>query len=134
MRFRPLNIKLLAFLAISLSLVNMVRVIASIKYWQTLVQYDARSGPGYSLTTGLIGAVAFFILFLGIWNHKPWAWRWTFYSAFIYSSWYWLDRLLLQYPRPNWPFALIVNTIMILVTAVNLLSPRVRLYFSEEER
>jgi len=40
-----------------------------------------------------------------------------------YTLWWWADRLLLQAPRPNWPFAL-TATIVLLALAASLIFNR----------
>ena len=54
-----------------------------------------------------------FILLWGIWQKKAWAVKMLIGAATGYTVWYWCERLIWQNPRPNWPFAVIVNLILI---------------------
>jgi NADH:ubiquinone oxidoreductase subunit 6 (subunit J) len=39
---------------------------------------------------------------------------WMFAGIFIlWSIWYWSERLIWQRPHPNWPFAVIVNLVLL---------------------
>jgi hypothetical protein len=39
-------------------------------------------------------------------------------AAAGYSVWYWIERLVWQEPRPNWPFAVILNLIVLGIFSV----------------
>jgi hypothetical protein len=49
----------------------------------------------------------------GLWRRKAWAAKALIWAAAGYTSWYWLDRLLFQSPRANWPFVLLVNLFLL---------------------
>jgi hypothetical protein len=44
---------------------------------------------------------------------KGWASKLLLGTAAGYTVWYWYERLAWQNPHPNWPFAVIVNLVLI---------------------
>ena len=48
-----------------------------------------------------------------IWQKKAWTVKLLFGASAGYTVWYWSERLIWQSPHPNWPFAVIVNLVLI---------------------
>jgi multisubunit Na+/H+ antiporter MnhE subunit len=51
--------------------------------------------------------------FWGIWQKKAWTAKLLLGAAAGYTVWYWSERLIWQRPHPNWPFAVIVNLVLL---------------------
>jgi hypothetical protein len=102
-----------------LALWNGLRLIQAIIFWPILTEYNSSPGPLYLAVSGGVWLLAGVSAVLGMWKGKKWAWYMVVGGTPSYLCWYWLDRLVLQEPHSNWPFAL-VSTI-ILLSLVGLL-------------
>ena len=49
-----------------------------------------------------------------LWRGVPWMRTLIAASAFLYTCWYWGDRLLFQPGRPDWLFSAVVNLLLLL--------------------
>ena len=56
--------------------------------------------------------IGIFILW-SIWQRKAWAAKLLLGASAGYSVWYWSERFIWQSPHPNWPFAVIVNLVLL---------------------
>ena len=113
----------LLWMVLCLTAWNAIRLFAAIANWDLLAEFAPRPGPLYiSLSAAfwtLGGAAAWMAI------RRPG--RRARLAAALYFSgyalWWWTDRLLLQAPRPNWPFAL-AATIILLALAASLIFNR----------
>lgn len=123
---RPIAVTSLALLVLTLSAWNGLRLGAAIASWQVLIEYGAK--PLYIAISGSTWALAGIPLFAGLWRGKAWARKMAYITAAGYASWVWFDRLVLQTPHANWPFALAV-TVALLSFAIITLSLRGSKFF-----
>jgi len=108
---RPTSVTLLVLLTLAIAIWNGLRLVQSIVFWSILKEYHADPGPLYGT---LIGGGWFLVglpIAWGLWHGKAWAWFSALVGAVGYGSWYWFDRLVLQEPHSNWPFALVLTII-----------------------
>ena len=117
---RPFSVTLLALLVLIFTGWNALRLGAAIAAWQTLAEYGARGGPLYSAVSGAFWQIVGITAFVGIWWGKTWGMKAAIIAAAGYASWYWFDRLVMQFPRANWPFALVVTIILLSLTLLTL--------------
>lgn len=129
---RPNRVKLLALLCLWLAIWNGIRLSQAIFFWQTLETYHAR--PVYIAVSGGIWLLLGLALTFGLWHGKPWAWYAALGGAAGYGSWYWFDRLILQEPRPSWPFAIGVMVLLLVYVAFTLFTRPTRIFFGNERR
>jgi len=127
---RPFRISLLALFAFCFSIWNALRLVEAIYSWKTLLEYGAY--PFYLALTGGIWLIAGLFLTWGLWRGRRWAWLAATLVTPAYAAWYWLDRLLLQQPHSNWPYALIVTAILLLLVLLVLLSSKTRRFFHRD--
>jgi hypothetical protein len=111
---RPIGVYFLSLFILCLSLWNGLRLIQAIHFWPILNEYKAYPGPLYVAISGGLWLLVGLFLLWGFWRGRRWAWFSTLGSVVIYTAWYWSDRLILQEPHPNWPFALLSTVISIL--------------------
>lgn len=114
-----------------LALLNSLRLVQAIHFWDTLTGYQMRGGPFYLAVSGGIWAAIGFLLCWATWQGKSWAWAGTLGGASGYGSWYWFDRLALQTPHVNWPFALVTTAVFLIIVLFILYSPRSRQFYSK---
>jgi hypothetical protein len=132
-RKRPFGVTLLLWLVLSLSAWGTVRLLAALRWWDVLNEFEARLSPLYLSITGagwvLLGGVLLWSLFSG----KPWTRLAVPISIFLWLSEYWIERMFFESPRANLPFALIASIILLTVTLVSALSQRTKEFFIRSE-
>lgn len=126
---RPIRISLLAISNCLISVWYGLRLVEAIRFWGSLSEYHARPGPLYISATGGFWLLAGLALAWGLWSGKSWGWYGEIRGSVGYIIWYWFDRLILQYPHANWPFALACSIFGLAVVLLILLSPKTVRYF-----
>lgn len=92
---RPWSVTLLALGVLSITVINLIRFVLSIRYWSFL---SARAGisPFYLTLTGFIWSATGLVLFWGLWKAKIWAPRLMQAMALTYALYFWLDHIFLM--------------------------------------
>jgi hypothetical protein len=127
---RPVRVTILALAVLVVAAINGLRLGEAIFFWKTLVKYDAHSL--YIAISGGVWFVVGLLLTWGLWRGKTWAWVAAFGGAASYASWYWFDRLVLQTPHANWPFALIFTVVSVSLILVILFSHKTKQFFQRD--
>ena len=109
-RFR---VTLLLCLVLILTAWNAVRLWTAIAWQNVLNEFSTQPVSSITAISGAIWMVAGIILLWSIWQKKAWAANLLLGATAGYTVWYWSERLIWQNPHPNWPFAVIVNLILI---------------------
>jgi hypothetical protein len=105
----PFRVTLLLWLVLILTAWNALRLWTSLAWHNVLIEFSARPAPLIITTVSLVWIVTGIAIVWGIWQNKEWTSKLLLGSAVGYTIWYWSERLLWQEPRPNWPFAVILN-------------------------
>jgi hypothetical protein len=126
-RTRPIGVIILLFSVFWLASWNGLRLGTAIFFWKTLTEYGAH--PLYIAASGGVWLIAAFWLVWGLWQGKTWGWMAAFSGIAGYVAWYWLDRLVLQKPHANWPYALTATVVSLLIVLPILFLHNTRLYF-----
>ena len=131
---RPVPVTLLAWGVLILTMFNVVRFSTALAQWDLILSFMKRPGPIYIALTGLIWGLGWLIAFLGLWFGSRWARTVTLSIAILYSTYYWIDRLIYQSEgaRKNLSFSLSLTIFFLISTAVILLLPGSRKYFQTE--
>jgi len=108
-----------------------LRLGEAIFFWKMLKEYG--NYPQYIAISGGFWLLAAVFLLRGIWLGKTWSWAGVIISTVVYGVWYWFDRLALQVPHANWPFALAVTVLLAVFFVFILLCPKTRAYFNIQE-
>jgi len=114
MNKRSLGVTLSVWLVLFLTAWNALRFFTAIAWRDRLIEFSA-SPPFW--VTALVGAVWLVTGCIVLWSigwGKKWAGNMLLGAAAGYSIWYWIERLVWQAPRPNWPFAVILNLLLVL--------------------
>jgi hypothetical protein len=144
-RARPGSVTILALGVLIITVINLIRLILSITYWDFLDSWPGVS-PLYVVSTGFIWALTGSLLLWGLWRAKNWAPRLMQAVALTYALYYWLDSIfLMDHPISgamgaqrallpvNWQFAVGVTVVCLVYTAWTLRRPKVRVYFGLDE-
>jgi hypothetical protein len=125
----PLRITLLLWLVLIITAWNLIRLVTSIGWYDTLNTYAQRPGPFYIGVTGAIWTLIGLFLFWGFIRGAGWTRMAILAAGFIYGAWLWLDKLFIQPQlRVNWPFDLLITIILLgFITAV-VLDPHNKIY------
>ena len=92
---RPWSVTLLASGVLLITVINLIRLVLSIRYWDFL---NSRLGisPIYLALTGLIWTIAGALLIWGLWRAKNWAPKLIQAVALTYALYYWLDLIFVK--------------------------------------
>lgn len=112
---RPFSVTLTLWLVLILASWNALRAWTSIAWQEVLVEYSAHLPPTISAIVGTIWFIIGFILVWSIWKKKAWSIKLLIWAAAGYTVWVWGERLIWQNPRPNTPFAIVVNLVCLTI-------------------
>ena len=115
---RPFGVTLFLWMVLCLSAWGLLRLLAVLRWWDVLDQFQSRLGPAYLAVTGAGWMVAGAVLLWSIWAGKRWAYLAVPISIFIWLAEYWLERIFFQDPRANLNFMIAIT---IAISAVTLL-------------
>ena len=110
----PFRVTLLLWLVLFLTAWNAVRLWTAIAWRSVLTEYSAQPAPTVTAVSGAFWMVTGLILVWSIWQKKAWTVKLLLGASAGYTVWYWSERLIWQSPHPNWPFAVIVNLVLII--------------------
>jgi hypothetical protein len=127
---RPLRISVLAMCILWFTGLNGLRLGEAVFFWKTLEGY--RLSSLYISLSGGLWLIIGLLLVWGLWQGKAWGRMAVICGTIGYISWYWFDRLVLQEPRANWPFALAENIILLLMVFFIIFSKRTRLFYTKD--
>ncbi len=142
---RPWSVTLLAAGVLIITVINLVRLGLSIRYWSFL---SSRSGisPIYLALTGLIWSAAGLSLLWGLWRAKKWAPKLMQAIGLTYALYYWLDHIfLMDHPVSgatdairevlpiNWQFSAGLTVISLVFMVWTLGRTKVKAYFNVAE-
>ncbi len=138
---RPRSVTLLIVIVLIITVINIIRLVLSISYWNFLGTHSGIS-PIYLAVTGLVWTAAGVRLVWGLWKAKNWAPRLMQTVALTYALYYWLDHIFLMDRRVNggpgavsailpinWPFAAGVTVVLLSFIAWTLGRVKVKAYF-----
>lgn len=129
---RPASLTFLALLASLLAAWNGLRLGAALAFRETLAEYASRGGAIYLVSSGTFWLIAGLAVAWGLWRGKAWGRLAACGAAAACFGWYWFDRLALQTPRPNWPFALAASLLLLVLTLSILSSRKVKTHFQRD--
>jgi len=131
---RPFGVTLFLWMVLSLSVWGAVRLLAALRWWDILYEFDARLSPLYLSITGAGWVIAGGVLMLSMWSGKAWA-RWAIpVSISLWLLEYWIERLFFQSPRANLPFALIASALLLILTLTIALNQNTKNFFMKSEK
>jgi len=110
----PFRVTVLIWMVLTLTVWNALRLWTAITWRHPLAEFTARPGPLYVGLSGAFWVLAGLFILWSLWNGSAWRRRLLIAGAFLYTLWYWGDRLLFQAGRPDWLFSAVVNLLLLL--------------------
>jgi hypothetical protein len=92
---RPRSVTLLALGVLIITVINLIRLVLSVRYWGFLNSQLGIS-PLYLALTGLIWTITGLLLIWGLWRAKYWAPKLMQAVALTYALYYWLDLIFIK--------------------------------------
>jgi len=118
-RKRPFSVTLLLWLVLSLSAWGAVRLLATLRWWNVLDDFEARLSPLYLALTGAGWMVVGALLLWGLFRGGLWISPAILASILVWIVQYWIERMFFESPRANLVFALIVTVGLFIVTFIS---------------
>ena len=132
-RRRPFGVTLLLWLVLSLSAWGAVRLIAALRFWNMLNEFEARLSPIYLSITGAGWMVAGALLLWGLFRGT----RWTYWaipaSVALWIVQYWTERIFFQSPRANISFALLFTVLLFILTLISVFNRKTKEFLIRSE-
>ena len=132
-RRRPFGVTLLLWLVLSLTAWGAVRLIAALRFWTLLNEFEARLSSWYLSLTGAGWVVVGVVLLWGLFSGKSWTARAILASMALWIVQYWIERLFFQAPRPNIYFAIFVTALLFIVTVISAFNRKTKEFFIRSE-
>jgi hypothetical protein len=133
LRKRPFGVTLLLWLVLSLSAWGAVRLLAALRWWDVLNEFEARLSPPYLSITGAGWLVAGIALLWGIFSAKSWTRLAILISVALWVTQYWIERIFFEAPRPNGLFVLTITVLLFIVTLISAFNRRTKEFFIKSE-
>ncbi|WKZ38022.1 MAG: hypothetical protein QY332_08770 [Anaerolineales bacterium] len=106
---RTFPVTLALWLVLILTMWNLLRAWTALAWSGVLTEFSAGLTPALGAVIGGLWVTIGIVLCWGMWQKKAWSVKLLLGTAAAYTVWYWSERFLFQYPRPNLVFAVIVN-------------------------
>jgi hypothetical protein len=132
-RKRPFSVTLLIWLVLSLSAWGVVRLLAVLRWWDVLNEFDARLGPRYLSITAAGWIVVGGGLLWGLFSGKRWTPVAILISILLWLMEYWVERIFFESPRANFSFALIASLLLLIMALVSTHNRQTRKFFIRSE-
>lgn len=132
-RKRPFGVTLLLWLVLSLSAWGAVRLIAALRFWNMLNEFEARLSPLSLSITGAGWVAVGAVLLWGLSSGKLWTPGAIFASISFWIVQYWIERIFFQAPRANVSFAMIASTLLFILTYISAFNRKTTEFFIRSE-
>ena len=132
-RKRPFGVTLLLWLVLSLSAWGAVRLLAALRWWNVLTEFEARLSPLYLSITGAGWIVAGIVLLWGMFSGKLWTRLAIPASILLWVIQYWIERVFFESPRPNAAFVLSITILLFIVTLISAFNRKTKEFFIRSE-
>jgi hypothetical protein len=129
----PVRITLVLWLVLISTAWNAFRVWGGLEFRGGIEKYASWPGPTYVILTGGLWVACGLAILAAFLRRERWAGKALLVGAMVYVAWLWVDRLAIQPKLPaNWPFSLVTNSVLLVITAAVALDPRNRYYLGRE--
>lgn len=130
---RPASVTLLLWLVLLLSAWGAVRLVAALRWWEVLTEFESRLSPLYLSIGGAVWCVAGGVLYRMLATRKPQARSALLIAAVLWYGQYWVERMFFQAPRANTGFVLIATMLLLAVPIIAANHPGTKKYLMTSE-
>jgi hypothetical protein len=120
-------------MVLSLSAWGAVRLLAALRWWNVLNEFEARLSPLYLSITGAVWIVIGAVLLWGLFSAKLWTVRAFPAFVFLWIVQYWVERIFFESPRPNAAFVLIATVLLFMVALMSAFNRKTKEFFIKSE-
>ncbi len=110
---RPFRVTLLLWLVLILTTWNFIRFWTALAWREVLNEFSSQPASAIITVSGAVWMFIGIFILWSIWQRKAWAAKLLLGASAGYTVWYWSEWLIWQNPHPNWPFAVIVNLVLL---------------------
>lgn len=133
LRKRPFGVTLLVWMVLSLLAWGAIRLFASLRGWEVLVEFRSTLSPWYLSITGAGWAVAGAVLLWSMLTGKKWTRLAILTSILIWLIEYWIERVFFQQARANLSFAVVGSIMILCITLISTLHRSTLHFFIRSE-
>ena len=119
LRKRPFGVTMLLWMVLSLLAWGAIRLFATLRGWDVLVEFRSTLSPWYLSITGAGWAMAGSVLLWSMFIRKKWTRAAVLTSILIWLIEYWLERVFYQQPRANLWFAIISSIAFLCIALIS---------------
>ena len=130
---RPFGVTLLLWLVLCLSAWGAVRLLATLRWWDVLNEFESRLSPLYLSITGAGWLAAGLVLLWGLFSAKIWIRLAIPIAILVWVIEYWVERIFFESPRPNASFVLIFMVLVFIVTLISAFNRQTKEFFMRSE-
>ncbi len=130
---RPASVTLLLWVVLLFSAWGAVRLVAALRWWDVLYEFEARLRPLYLSMNGIIWCVVGGVFFWAVITRRRWLRPALLFAAILWYCQYWVERIFFQAQRANTVFVAIVTTLLLAVIATCIFLPSTKTYFTRIE-
>jgi hypothetical protein len=129
----PLSVTMLVLTVLIFATWNGLRLYESILNWEILRKYNSQPGPLYLSVLSMIWLLVSLIVLIGLLKGNS---RWLLlikFTTFLFTIWYWVDRLLFQKTQISYLFPVVFTGFMILFVSTLLNHRHTHNFFKQRE-
>lgn len=130
---RPFSVTLLLWMVLILTAWGVIRLMAALRWWNMLVEFENSLSPLYLSITGAGWGAAGGVLLAGILRRKGWAAPGAVAFIMFWLIEYWIERIFFQSERANLPFALASSIIAAGIALILSNLPGTKSFFAKSE-
>jgi hypothetical protein len=132
-RRRPFGVTLLLWLVLSLSAWGAVRLLATLRWWNVLDEFEARLSPLYLFLTGAGWLIVGIVLLWSLFSARLWTRLAILIAVTVWMTEYWIERIFFEAPRANFSFVLLVSVLLFILTLISAFNRKTKDFFSRSE-
>ena len=130
---RPFGVTLLLWLVLTLIAWGAVRLIATLRAWDFLLEFESSLSPVYLAGTGAAWSLVGCVLLWSMFTNPPWARLAILIAIVVWLIEYWVERIFFQAPRTNLLFSVISSALMLGIALTSTLHKSTRDFFTGSE-
>jgi hypothetical protein len=129
----PLSVTMLVLTVLIFATWNGLRLYETILNWEILRKYNSQPGPLYLSVLSMVWLLVSLIVLIGLLKGNS---RWLLLiklTTFLFTIWYWVDRLLFQKTQISYLFPVVFTGFMLLFVSTLLNHRHTHNFFKQRE-